>query len=121
MTLSRPIPSDPGTITLNDYQDVCKQFIAFPDKFTITYPALLLASETGEVCDKIHKCIRDQKDLNYADLPTIIMPELGDVLWAVAILAQNLGLSLEEIAVANLEKLKDRKERNAIKGSGDDR
>ena len=121
MSLAKDIPSDEGTMYLNEYQHRCKEFIAFPDKFTITYPALGLASEAGEVCGKIKKVIRDHKDLGFAGLPEDVKKELGDVLWYLAVLAYNLGLSLEEVALANLEKLRDRKERDAIKGSGDDR
>ena len=47
--------------------------------------------------------------------------ELGDVLWHVAVIASELGFSLEEIADANLSKLASRMERGVIQGSGDDR
>ena len=50
-----------------------------------------------------------------------LMYELGDILWHVALLADNLGFSLTEVAEANIEKLADRKMRDMIKGSGDDR
>lgn len=36
-------------------------------------------------------------------------------------LAEVLGISLEDIAEANLAKLKDRAERNVIDGNGDNR
>jgi NTP pyrophosphatase (non-canonical NTP hydrolase) len=47
--------------------------------------------------------------------------ELGDILWHVALVANNLGYSLEAVADLNLQKLESRKQRDMIKGSGDDR
>ena len=47
--------------------------------------------------------------------------ELGDVLWYVAQLASELGLELEDIAAANLEKLLSRQRRGVLSGSGDER
>jgi NTP pyrophosphatase (non-canonical NTP hydrolase) len=47
--------------------------------------------------------------------------EIGDVLWYMAALARDLGLSLDDIADRNIQKLLDRKARNVIQGSGDNR
>jgi NTP pyrophosphatase (non-canonical NTP hydrolase) len=47
--------------------------------------------------------------------------ELGDVLWYVSQIASELGLELEEIAQANLEKLLSRQRRGVLSGSGDER
>ena len=47
--------------------------------------------------------------------------ELGDVCWFVAEVCTNQGISLEEVTEKNLEKLKSRKERGVIHGSGDNR
>jgi NTP pyrophosphatase (non-canonical NTP hydrolase) len=47
--------------------------------------------------------------------------EIGDVLWYSARLADELGLSLSQIAEDNMEKLLDRKARGVIGGSGDNR
>jgi NTP pyrophosphatase (non-canonical NTP hydrolase) len=47
--------------------------------------------------------------------------ELGDVLWYVAQIASELGLDLDEIARANLEKLLSRQHRGVLSGSGDER
>lgn len=47
--------------------------------------------------------------------------EIGDVLWYAARLADELGLSLSQIAEDNMDKLLDRKARGVISGSGDNR
>ena len=47
--------------------------------------------------------------------------ELGDVLWYVANVAHEIGVSLETVARANVNKLNDRKVRGKISGNGDER
>ena len=126
-----PTPENyPYPLTMNDYQADAAATMIY--KLRVIYPALGLASEAGEVCDKIKKLIRDHDfkfdgsdhirgaqltDKQRAD----IIFELGDVLWYVAALSRDLGVSLNELAHMNLEKLKLRQERNKISGSGDNR
>ena len=86
-----------------------------------TYPALGLAGETGEVCEKLKKAIRDDGGKVNAERLAAISKELGDVLWYVASVAVDLGSSLEEVAERNVAKLADRDARGVIHGSGDDR
>ena len=75
--------------------------------------ALGLAGETGEVLEKIlHPTPEDITELK---------KELGDVLWYLSALASYNGIDLDDVARANLEKLRSRKERNQIHGSGDNR
>jgi NTP pyrophosphatase (non-canonical NTP hydrolase) len=121
MSLAKEIPDGPGMMTLNQFQNLSKQFVKFPDTHTITYPALGLASEAGEVAGVVKKAIRDLDETALANLGPALKPELGDVLWYVAILAYNVGLTLEEVAEYNIQKLSDRKTRNVISGSGDNR
>jgi NTP pyrophosphatase (non-canonical NTP hydrolase) len=42
--------------------------------------------------------------------------ELGDILWFVAIIAKELGMTLESVAECNLDKLKDKALRNKLRG-----
>jgi len=50
-----------------------------------------------------------------------ICDELGDVLWYIAALSKDLGITMNEVAAMNHEKLQSRKKRGVIKGSGDKR
>jgi NTP pyrophosphatase (non-canonical NTP hydrolase) len=104
---------------LDEYQMRAESTAIYPTEYAIVYPALGLTGEAGEVADKVKKIIRDAKsDLFYK---SDIAKELGDVLWYVAILARDLGYSLEEVAQMNLDKLEDRKNRDMLQGSGDNR
>jgi NTP pyrophosphatase (non-canonical NTP hydrolase) len=106
---------------LNDYQQAARRTAIYPDHHRVLYPALGLASEAGEVAGKIKKVLRDQ-DGDFGRAPSeTIRDELGDVLWYVAALAGDLGLSLEDVATANLAKLASRHERGRLSGGGDRR
>lgn len=76
-----------------------------------------LAGESGEVFELIKRHYRDGVPFDREKLKK----EVGDVLWYVAMLATDLGLSLDEIAAANVAKLRDRASRGVIHGSGGDR
>jgi NTP pyrophosphatase (non-canonical NTP hydrolase) len=107
---------------LNNYQHRARSTALYPDRGTnILYPTLGLCGEAGEVADKVKKVLRDHGG-NFSDgHREAIALELGDVLWYVSQLADELGFSLEQIAMANLEKLASRAARNVIAGSGDQR
>jgi len=82
----------------NNYEVVCHPFL---------YPALGLAGETGEVLEIIKKITRTRTQFTDADREKIKL-ELGDVFWYLSQLATEFGLSLEEIAEANIKKLQER-------------
>jgi NTP pyrophosphatase (non-canonical NTP hydrolase) len=106
---------------LDDYQQAARRTAVYAARDRVTYPALGLASEAGEVCGKIKKVLRDRGG-DWAQAPLdALQDELGDVLWYVAVLAADLGLSLDDIAARNLAKLGSRIERGEIGGSGDRR
>lgn len=107
------------------YQRQTDNTAVYPGKGTggkeaITYCALKLAGEAGEVAEKVGKILY-RGDVTSAPLQEILAKELGDVLWYVARLCTELNISLTDVASQNLEKLADRAERGVIKGSGDNR
>lgn len=85
------------------------------------YPTLGLVGEAGEVAEKVKKIFRDNNGELDAERKTVLEKELGDVLWYLAQLATELGLSLDDIAKNNIAKLQSRKERGMLHGDGDSR
>ena len=108
-------------LTFAEYQAQSRTTAVYPgrDQGNITYPALGLAGESGEVCEKIKKCIRDDNGIVTPERRALLAKELGDVLWYVAALATELHLDLSQIAADNLAKLAARKANNRIHGDGD--
>lgn len=83
------------------------------------YALFGLVGEIGELYGYIAKVIRDEtEDASHQDY---VKKELGDILWFLAAVAQDHGLTLDQIAQANVVKLQSRKERGTLQGSGDER
>lgn len=80
------------------------------------YNTLGMVGEAGEFAEKVKKHARDGV-WNREDAAK----ELGDVLWYLARIADDMGYTLEEIARLNQQKLADRKARGVMRGSGDNR
>jgi len=100
----------------DEYQDKTGETAVYPQENAIEYLALGLNGEAGEVAEKIKKAIRDDKDLGDE-----LKDEVGDCLWYIARLLDELGYDMSEAAESNLDKLFDRKDRGKIHGSGDQR
>lgn len=109
-------------MTLDEYQGLALESAVYAAEYSILYPALKLAGEAGEVSEKVGKRLRDAAgDFSDPEWKLAMRKELGDVLWYIAALAADLGLTLEQVADTNLEKLASRMSRGVIQGSGDDR
>ena len=116
---------------LNEYQRESLEFNDIPEQIRIIYSAVGLAEEAGEVCGKIKRLIYDNvnsictrgrlKDYINEEQKLYIAKELGDVMWHLAQLSEEIGWSLEDVAGLNLEKLLDRSRRGVIRGEGDER
>lgn len=83
--------------------------------------AMGIAGEAGEVIEKWKKIVAYKEGkISKADKEEL-KKELGDVVWYIAVLADSLGLTFEEIMQHNIKKLADRNKRGVIKGAGDNR
>jgi NTP pyrophosphatase (non-canonical NTP hydrolase) len=104
-------------MTFDEYQFKCG--VTRLKSASDLYCFLNLAAEVGEVLSLEAKLIRDGANIDkYREN---LKKELGDVLWHIAMIGQDHGFSLEEIAEANIHKLTSRMARNTITGHGDDR
>lgn len=98
-------------MNINEYQKLAARTLIdgegvtyTPQETMLQWTALGLAGEAGEVVDLIKKQVCHQHGID-ADA---IAKELGDVLWYIAAIASVLGLSLDEVADRNIEKLRKR-------------
>ena len=106
----------------NEYQEKAWETAIYPRKGkNISYPTLGLGGETGEVLEKIKKILRDENEMITEEKKEEIIKEIGDVLWYLAALSQELNINLNDIAEKNILKLFSRKERGVLHGSGDER
>lgn len=108
-------------MTFNEYQEQALSTAIYPDQYRIFYPSLGLVGESGEVAEKVKKVLRDKGGLFDELTKAEIVKEISDVLWYLAALASDLGVSLDHVAEVNISKLLSRKERNVLQGSGDNR
>ncbi len=72
----------------------------------VIIPLLGLAGETGTLLSEYKKHLRDGG--SHVEYESLVAEELGDLLWYIANLASKFGLSLSDIAQANLAKTNDR-------------
>ena len=82
----------------------------------LTVCSLGLAGETGEVMEILKKRVRD----DFFDKPHLIK-ELGDVIYYWARLCKAFDVLPSEVLAQNVLKVEDRKARDVMSGSGDDR
>jgi NTP pyrophosphatase (non-canonical NTP hydrolase) len=112
-------------MTVSDFQKYQEQsrktWSLIHTDHAIVYPTLGLTNEAGEVAGKVKKIFRDKGGVIGDEDREALKGELGDVLWYLTQICTDLGLSLEEVAQANIEKLFSRLERDQIRGEGDDR
>lgn len=108
-------------MTIKDYEEGVIKTARYPKKIGLLYCTLGLVGESGEVAEKVKKLYRDKDGLVSPQFRKDIVKELGDVMWYVTNTAKELGLTLEEVMQANLDKVQLRVKTNTIHGDGDNR
>jgi NTP pyrophosphatase (non-canonical NTP hydrolase) len=96
-------------MNFDEYQAEASQTALYPRRMeNLEYPTLGLAGEAGEVANIVKKIQRDNAGILNDDVRAKLKDELGDVLWYISACADELGLSLREIAEYNVNKLAKR-------------
>jgi NTP pyrophosphatase (non-canonical NTP hydrolase) len=92
--------------TLAEYQSEARRTInkGLTEEHRLLDAAAGLAEEAGEVLAHVRKHLLQGRQLDREALAL----ELGDALWCVAITADTLGISLEDVARRNVNKLRAR-------------
>lgn len=95
-----------GALTLSEYQQAAARTVnrSLSTGERLVDAAAGLAEEAGEVLGVVRKHMFMHHELDRARLVT----ELGDALWCLTGVATAVGVSLDEVAVANVEKLRRR-------------
>ena len=104
-------------MNFEDYQKVIETLAVYPrdtELAALSYLALGLNGEAGEVADEVKKAIRNDGEISAARRAKIL-EEIGDVLWCVTRIAIEFDTPLSEIARSNIDKLETRRAAGALK------
>ena len=93
-------------MTINEYQKLAMTTLnpELSHKDVLINGVMGLCGESGEAIDIVKKWLAQGHELDKEKLAK----ELGDICWYLAETATALDLSLEDIMIANIEKLKRR-------------
>ena len=99
-------------MNFDEYQSEASKTALYPRRLSnLEYPTLGLAGEAGEVANVVKKIQRDHGGVINDEIRAKLKDELGDVLWYISACADELGISLDEIAEYNVDKLAKRHSR----------
>ena len=110
-------------MTFDEYQQQAPvTLVRHPDPLmNKTILAMGVAGEAGEVLEKWKKIVAYKDGVISEEDLGELGKELADVIWYIAVLANELGLKLDDLMKQNQEKLLSRKARGKLKGAGDNR
>jgi len=101
-TLESMVGPERAPVTLDEFQADAMATTpnALQGDDRLNFFAHALAEEFGEVYKLLSKYLRNGKPID----PAIVADELGDVLDVITVLADTLGLKMDDIARANMRK-----------------
>lgn len=106
---------------LEEYQKAALKYAVNECEGYKMYLSLGLCGEAGEVAEKVKKVVRDKMGEPTSEDIQGIAYELGDCLWYLAVLADRIGYSLQDVAVMNIDKIRQRAKNGTLGGSRDNR
>ena len=93
-------------MNFEEYQIAAGRTALYPRRLNnLEYPTLGLTGEAGEVANIVKKIQRDHGGEITDEVRGKLKDELGDVLWYISACADELELTLVEIAEFNVNKL----------------
>ena len=129
--------------SLDFYQEIATRSAVYPGRNSplgLMYCSLKLNGEAGELAEHVGKAMGDDDFITtghfdgnpdnsvvafFGELTperkALIIKEVGDVLWYLSAICNELGIKLSNAAIGNLTKLSDRQVRGVLRGSGDER
>ena len=111
-----------GKFGLSDVTALSLRTAVYPNiGSNLNYPILGLCGEAGELANKWKKVIRDDGGILTPETRARLIDELGDVLWYVGCIANELEVMLDEVYLLNDHKLLSRQAEGTLRGSGDER
>lgn len=87
-----------------DWKTLSASFAENPRNMAVANWAMGVAGEAGELCDYLKKCLFHGHQVDAEK----VAKEAGDVLWYLAVLLEEYGLTLQEVAEKNEAKLRAR-------------
>lgn len=93
---------------IKEYQKSAMSFTQSPDKpidEKIIQASLGICGEAGELAEKVKKCYIENKQ-SYTKEEWV--HEMGDILWYMTLMCDAMGVDIEEVMTANIEKLTNR-------------
>lgn len=124
---------DQQPLTFDQYQEQASKTAIYPNRGgslvangVVLHPGLDyvtkgLCGEVGELMEHLKKATRDNKGEISEEKHDLIFKEVGDILWYLSQICNELNIKMTSAAQANLDKLKDRQARGVLGGSGDKR
>jgi len=100
---------------INEYQNQIINFITYPPELGPFYNTISLQNDIGNLSNKIKDLMDDPDQKIDRQYALKIAINLGDILGHVSNLANDMGLTLEELCALNLKKLQLEREKTKSK------